>query len=52
MLRSGAPGFLPSPTDPLHLVLLLKDLRAAIREAAKGVEDELDPGPAEWPVLH
>ncbi|MDO8485836.1 MAG: hypothetical protein Q7S35_12920 [Candidatus Limnocylindrales bacterium] len=28
------PGFLPSPTDPLHLVLLMKDLRAAIREAA------------------
>ena len=27
-------GFLPSPTDALHLILLLKDLRAAIREAA------------------
>lgn len=28
------PGFASSPTDPLHLVLLLKDLRAALREAA------------------
>jgi GNAT superfamily N-acetyltransferase len=28
------PGFEPSPTDPLHLVLLLKDLRRAIRDAA------------------
>ncbi len=28
------PGFQPSPTDPLHLVLLLKDLRGAIRDAA------------------
>jgi predicted N-acetyltransferase YhbS len=28
------PGFQPSPTDALHLVLLRKDLRAAIREAA------------------
>lgn len=27
-------GFEPSPTDPLHLVLLLKDLRQAIRDAA------------------
>ena len=27
-------GFAPSPTDPLHLVLLLKDLRGALREAA------------------
>jgi len=27
-------GFEPSPTDPLHLILLMKDLRAAIREAA------------------
>lgn len=27
------PGFEPSPTDPLHLVLLMKDLRAAIRQA-------------------
>lgn len=26
-------GFEESPTDPLHLVLLMKDLRAAIREA-------------------
>jgi predicted N-acetyltransferase YhbS len=28
------PGFEPSPTDPLHLVLLMKDLRRAIRHAA------------------
>jgi len=27
-------GFEPSPTDPLHLVLLLKDLRQAVRDAA------------------
>lgn len=26
-------GFEPSPTDPLHLLLLMKDLRAAIRAA-------------------
>ena len=28
------PAFLPSPTDALHLMLLMKDLRTAIREAA------------------
>jgi len=28
------PGFESSPTDPLHLILLMKDLRAAIRTAA------------------
>jgi GNAT superfamily N-acetyltransferase len=28
------PGFEVSPTDPLHLVLLIKDLRRAIRDAA------------------
>lgn len=37
-------GFAPSPTDPLHLVLLLKDLRGAIREAAStrdaGVDEQ------------
>ena len=27
-------GLEPSPTDPLHLVLLMKDLRPAIRDAA------------------
>lgn len=27
------PGFEASPTDPLHLVLLMKDLRAAIQSA-------------------
>jgi GNAT superfamily N-acetyltransferase len=26
-------GFEPSPTDPLHLILLMKDLRRAIRDA-------------------
>jgi hypothetical protein len=29
------PAFEPSTADALHLVLLLKDLRAAIRRAAK-----------------
>ena len=28
------PGFEPSPTDPLHVILLIKDLRRAIHEAA------------------
>jgi GNAT superfamily N-acetyltransferase len=28
------PGFVESPTDPLHLLLLIKDLRLAIRNAA------------------
>ena len=28
------PGFQPSPTDPLHIILLLKDLRGALRDAA------------------
>ena len=28
------PGFEPSPTDPLHVALLIKDLRRAIRDAA------------------
>lgn len=28
------PGFEESPTDPLHLLLLMKDLRAAIQDAA------------------
>jgi predicted N-acetyltransferase YhbS len=32
-------GFEPSPTDSLHLVLLMKDLRGAIREAAADVAD-------------
>lgn len=32
--RGIDPGFEPAPTDPLHLVLLMKDLRAAIRAAA------------------
>jgi GNAT superfamily N-acetyltransferase len=31
-------GFQPSPTEPLHLVLLIKDLRRAIHEAAGGSE--------------
>ena len=33
------PGFEPSPTDPLHVVLLIKDLRRAIREAAASKRD-------------
>jgi hypothetical protein len=32
--RHIAPGFETSPTDPLHLIVLMKVLRAAIREAA------------------
>ena len=32
--RRISPAFEPSPTDPLHLILLMKDLRSAIREAA------------------
>lgn len=31
--RRISPNFEPSPTDPLHLILLMKDLRAAIRTA-------------------
>jgi GNAT superfamily N-acetyltransferase len=30
------PGFQPSPTDPLHVALLIKDLRRAIRDPAGG----------------
>jgi len=32
------PAFEPSPADPLQLVLLLKDLRAGIRDAAARIE--------------
>jgi GNAT superfamily N-acetyltransferase len=32
--RGIDPAFEPSPTDPLHVALLTKDLRRAIREAA------------------
>lgn len=32
------PGFETSPTDSLHLVLLMKDLRVAIREAASKLD--------------
>jgi ribosomal protein S18 acetylase RimI-like enzyme len=32
--RRISPAFEESPTDPLHLILLLKDLRSALREAA------------------
>ena len=31
-------AFEASPTDPLHLILLMKDLRSAIREAARGAD--------------
>jgi GNAT superfamily N-acetyltransferase len=34
--RRISPAFEPSLTDPLHLILLMKDLKAAIREAAAG----------------
>ena len=33
--RRISPAFEPSPTDPLHLVLLMKDLRLMIDDAAK-----------------
>jgi hypothetical protein len=33
--RRISPAIQESPTDPLHLVLLIKDLRQAIREAAR-----------------
>lgn len=33
--RRMSPSFLESPTDPLDLLLLLKDLRTALREAAR-----------------
>jgi hypothetical protein len=32
--RNLDPGFELSPTDPLHLILLMKDLRRALRDAA------------------
>ena len=32
--RHLASNFEPSPTDPLHLVLLMKDLRRAVKQAA------------------
>lgn len=35
--RRISPAFEPSPTDPLHLILLMKDLRTAISEAADAV---------------
>lgn len=31
-------AFVESPSDPLHLLLLMKDLRSAIREAARSYE--------------
>ncbi len=33
--RHFDPAFEPSPTDPLHLILLMKNIRAAIRKAAE-----------------
>jgi hypothetical protein len=33
-------AFEPSPTDPLHLVLLIKDLRREIRRAAEARSGE------------
>jgi GNAT superfamily N-acetyltransferase len=32
------PGFEPSPTDSLHLILLMKDPRRAVRDAAMNVK--------------
>jgi len=32
--RRLSPAFEESPTDPLHVILLMKDLRRAIRDAA------------------
>ena len=32
--RHFDPAFEPSPTDPLHLILLMKNIRGAIRQAA------------------
>jgi ribosomal protein S18 acetylase RimI-like enzyme len=37
-------GFEPSPTHPLHLILLVKDLRAAVR-AAGAIGDAATKGP-------
>ena len=34
----------PSPLDPLTLVLLMKDARAAIQRAAAGSRDADEPG--------
>ena len=41
-------SFVESPTDPLQLVLLIKDLRLAVRDAAmlRGATTEVDHGPA------
>ena len=41
------PGFEASPTDPLHLILLMKDLRAAIRSAAAGIPTGRSNAPPE-----
>jgi GNAT superfamily N-acetyltransferase len=44
--RHLTPAFEPSPTDPLHLILLLKDLRRAIAQAAtaRPVEPRMSHG--------
>ena len=39
------PAFQPSPVEPLHLVLLMKDIRAAIQRAAVGTSGERDDRP-------
>jgi GNAT superfamily N-acetyltransferase len=36
------PAFQPSPVEPLHLVLLMKDIRAALLRAAVGPSGERD----------
>lgn len=38
------PGFMPSPTDPLHVFLLMKDLRLAIAEAVGHASGKYVPG--------
>ena len=38
--RRVDPAFEPSPADPLHLVLLMKDIRAAIQRAAAALAGE------------
>lgn len=39
------PAFEPSPTDPLHVILLVKDLRTAIRTAAETTTVIVGPVP-------
>jgi GNAT superfamily N-acetyltransferase len=45
--RRFDPAFETSPSDPLHLILLMKDIRAAIRKAADAVSAPASDDPAE-----